>query len=38
VPLFTVNMPFVMGPRVKDWEPRPGMNYINNLEGAQPAS
>jgi peptide/nickel transport system substrate-binding protein len=38
VPLFTVNMPFVMGPRVKSWDPRPGMNYMNNLEGAQPAS
>jgi peptide/nickel transport system substrate-binding protein len=34
--LFTVNMPFVVGPKVSSWTPRPGMNYINNLESAKP--
>jgi peptide/nickel transport system substrate-binding protein len=30
--LFTVGMPFVLGPDVESWEPLPGLNSINGLE------
>jgi hypothetical protein len=35
--LFTVNMPFVLGPKVASWSPLPGLNSINSLETAKPA-
>lgn len=35
--LFTVNMPFVLGPKVGSWSPLPGLNSINSLETATPA-
>ena len=35
--LFTVNMPFVLGPKVASWSPLPGLNSINGLETAKPA-
>jgi peptide/nickel transport system substrate-binding protein len=35
--LFTVNMPFVVGPKVASWDPLPGLNSINGLETAKPA-
>jgi hypothetical protein len=36
--LFTVDMPFVLGPKVASWDPLPGLNSINALETARPAS
>lgn len=36
IPLFTVNMPFVVGPRVGSWSPIPGINSINQLETITP--
>ena len=37
ISLFTVNMPFVMGPKIASWDPLPGLNSINGLESAKPA-
>lgn len=32
IPLFTANLPFVMGPKVGSWEPTPGDKEMNSLE------
>jgi peptide/nickel transport system substrate-binding protein len=35
--LFTVDMPFVLGPKIGSWDPLPGLNSINGLETVKPA-
>jgi ABC-type transport system substrate-binding protein len=37
IPLFTANMPFVVGPDVGDWAPLPGYKGISGLETVTPA-
>jgi peptide/nickel transport system substrate-binding protein len=38
IPLFTVDMAFVAGPRVGSWDPTPGLNAFSGFETVTPAS
>jgi hypothetical protein len=38
IPLFTVDMAFVAGPRVGSWDPVPGLNAFSGFETVTPAS